>query len=848
VRQSDRARGRSAFEPHIIERPRLMNRLRGSAARTILLIAPAGYGKTILTRQWADAVDAVLLTTTLGSADVAELARRLAAALEPSAPGLFRLVDESVRTMQNPARELDRLDELFTEKLRDAGQIRLAIDDYQVLDGAPAESLVATLARLERVRLLIASRTRPRWITAREAVYGELLELRRSELALDTAESEQVLGDAPGAREILDRADGWPAVIGLVAVAGARGVPPEDALAPTLYDFLAEETFAGAETGTRDALLRLALLPPLSRNAFAAVFGPNAGALETDAARTGLVELSHDAVTLHPLARAFLRERTRATADVSERVSSAIAWCLDNQAWDEAFELVEEFDLRDELELVISASLPSLLRAGLLTRVERLSRHASSCGRHASAVIDLVDAEIAFRDGFLEQAQRLALSSARRLGPHHTLKARSYILAGTAALLRVELHESLAMHSAALKHAISTHDRHDALWGRCFSLISLEDEASIEAERRLGELEDASFDVRLRAATAELLVARLNGGFGRVSVETGVRFLDRASDPRARTSYGNVGAYVLALQGRYIEARALVDRSLEDAKRYRLLFAEPYLLSTKALIELGLRRFSSSDRCLRVVESSPQASEDPQLETNARILRARLLLTQHRVDEAIAIACSPLDFMPTRAIYGEYFATQALCLAVGTQHEAAHRLTADARRLTDVVEVQTITAVAEAVVTLARSKDRLAPFRAFAVSRKLGAWDALVCGLRTSPPLLRVLARENETKACLAKVLTRSRDQKLLNALGLPNTHIPERGGVLSPRERDVIELMGQGLTNAEIASTLYISKATAKAHVQHILHKLRARSRAAAVACYAADDTHSGTASSSDG
>ncbi|HEY0415195.1 MAG TPA: hypothetical protein VGC78_02310, partial [Gaiellaceae bacterium] len=37
----------------IIERPRLTKLLDETDARTILLLAPAGYGKTTLARQWA---------------------------------------------------------------------------------------------------------------------------------------------------------------------------------------------------------------------------------------------------------------------------------------------------------------------------------------------------------------------------------------------------------------------------------------------------------------------------------------------------------------------------------------------------------------------------------------------------------------------------------------------------------------------------------------------------------------------------------------------------------------------------------------------------------------------------
>jgi DNA-binding NarL/FixJ family response regulator len=83
--------------------------------------------------------------------------------------------------------------------------------------------------------------------------------------------------------------------------------------------------------------------------------------------------------------------------------------------------------------------------------------------------------------------------------------------------------------------------------------------------------------------------------------------------------------------------------------------------------------------------------------------------------------------------------------------------------------------------------------------------------------------------ALLAPSITRRLVERFARPQAAPGI-APEALSALTARELEVLKLIARGLSNAEIASSLFLSEATVKTHVAHILPKLGVRDRVQAV------------------
>jgi LuxR family transcriptional regulator, maltose regulon positive regulatory protein len=817
-------------ESRIIERPRLIKLLDDTEARTILLLAPAGYGKTTLARQWAKTLNgAIWVTLTSEDRDVAAMAMKFARTGDPDEPARVTMY---LKAHSNPQRMSRELAHVVTERLRAKRVQWVVIDDYHEIASDPhAEQFIEVMNQELNCRFLIASRLRPTWATARLAVYGDVGEISRGELAMSREESRRVLGTYPDFEHVVAQAEGWPAVIGLAA--SARGIPlPGPQLSSSLlHAYFTEELFKTAGEEVQRGLMRLALAPDLAPTTLQEMFGGVAEQLRDDAENLGFVSSETGTNALHPLVRDFLFEKLRDTTDAATMVSDAIAACLRRERWDRAFELILRFERDDLVEPVLSVAYMPLIRCGHTATLAAFATKVKVAPSFPPAVVDLAEADIALADGAFELASRIAQRAVTRLGEGHELASRAETVIAESAYAQARPAEAEAAYKRAYEFARSEPDTVAALRGWALSCVQGEVPVPPWVMERLEVRRGESPLDLVRHTALELTRRHFTTGFADSSslISEAAAVLHQVDDPRARSAFAYVAAYVTALRTNYRDATRWLEVCDADIAAFDLDFARPHSLWNHAHVALGLRKFGHAERLLQRLEDDISNHPLDYHVVNARILRGRLALETRRSDAAISVLPEIRREIVIPSIHAEYIATRALALAISGRSREAVKAADSASEMTSAIEVRVLNAATKAILSKTTDRSKIAR-DAWNLAEELDAWDPLVAAIRASQQLADMFAAEETLRPALAALYQRTNDLGLARLGGLRARAVGDPADLLSPRELEVLGLIARGYRNQEIAAALVLSLSTVKVHVRHIFEKLGVRSRSEAV------------------
>ncbi|MBA2475854.1 MAG: hypothetical protein H0V40_07875, partial [Actinobacteria bacterium] len=636
----------------IIERPRLTRLLDQSKARIIMLVAPAGYGKTTLARQWLAQENrrAAWYIGGPASADVAALAVGVADAAAQIVPGAGARVHRLLSATHSAEDDVDSLAQLLVEDLRDwPSGAWLVFDDYHFLSGhVPAERFVEHLVSSMPLRVMLTSRTRPSWSSARRLIYGEATQLGGPLLAMDSQEAAQLLADKPQAEvsALVAMADGWPAVLALAALR-EEAILPAQGVPSALFSYLADEFYQAIPPALRRDVTTLALIPSITVETTTHAIGQNASLVLSTCSSLGILTREDDETFgLHPLLRTFFQHKFDPQDERSNlAVTRLLSYFTTKLLWDDAFTLLQAYPDKAAIVSLVHAAMDDLLYNNRLSTLERWLSWAEREG-FASPILSLAGAEVAVRQAMFANSEAMALEASRGLDQADPLLARALLIAGRAALLNSREGTALAHLDAARRAASNEDTLREVFWNLFVCALELESDAAESYFAQHERLVRGSPDDHIRLMAGRAHLAGRLGGVKQhlLSPTEAVDLVERVRDPIIRSSFLIRHSYMLVFCGRYEEALDLSAQHLDNLDEIRLTFPIPHALVVRAAAQLGIGDVDSCTASLDEARERIRARGDGYIEMNCRILEAKALAAQQ--DFRRALLTVP-DGMPT---------------------------------------------------------------------------------------------------------------------------------------------------------------------------------------------------------
>lgn len=275
-----------------MERPALVQRLAETAAKLVLVDAPAGYGKTTLVAQWRvsarDRLPFAWVSLDPDDNDLVRLWTHVTHALHRARPELGVQPILEILRAQSPGTSGAILPALVNELAALPGPVVLVLDDYHMIKERNCQELVGSLLHHlpPTAQLVLTTRADPPLPLGRMRSTGDMIEIRMSDLRFSSAEASALVDrtagvqlSAPDLAELVRRTEGWPAGVYLAALS-LRGHPsPGDFVrrfsgdSRYIADLLVEEVLSRQPAHIRHFLAQTAILDRFSAPLCEAVVG-----------------------------------------------------------------------------------------------------------------------------------------------------------------------------------------------------------------------------------------------------------------------------------------------------------------------------------------------------------------------------------------------------------------------------------------------------------------------------------------------------------------------------------------------------------------------------------------------
>jgi ATP/maltotriose-dependent transcriptional regulator MalT len=816
---------------HIIERPRLTRLLDETTARVIMLVAPAGYGKTTLARQWLAKHPHVWCAARPGWADPAALGTEVIEATKHSVPIGSQL--QKWLSAQRGAGDSGRVADLLVDDLSAwPEEIWFVVDDYQLLT-PDAEHVIDRIQTIPTLRLMLTSRRRPVWCRSRDILYGDIFEVETSMLKMNDAEAAQVLRsvDEATAHEFIKLAAGWPAVIGLASFASRGVVRDRSELPPELHDFVAQELFASVAASARDGLAQLSLLPSVSIDHAKQLLGRDGESVVHEGTRVGFLTGERSGVlAIHPLLREFLR---RKIVDLPEPrrqqlVGAVVRLLMDERKWDEAFDAVRKFNIPQVLGDLLQASLYELLDRGHLKTVSMFIEAGRLRGVD-EAILNLAEAELAFREGFHERSRRLASRAAEDLADRSPLASKAFALAGNSAYFGDAIASAERAFLRARQLARTQEDERRAVWGLLLSALEQEDDSAAELLNEFELISGSSPDDLVRIQNGRLhfgtRLGTLNYGLSGAEAVAGI--VGDAKDPVVRASFWHVYGAACRAAANYSGALEASNNALREITTYDLSFGRAHVYLIRAGALMGTAAYDEALALLDEVAGIATRNADTYLQMNERTNRCKLYLLMGNAVDAAHVTDTEWPHVGSSGQFAEFLATRAVALAACGARDSAIADLERAESLSHENEASTLCTSVRALLGLEQQDALMTMLPRIREGVSRGMLDPFVFVFRLDRRLPRQVTQLPELRSVLREALSviDAQPHTSLSTRTVALEQALETAG-LTMRERDVLGLLSEGRTNREIARSLFLSESTVKVHVRNVLRKIGARTR----------------------